>query len=595
MVGFVRERQSLKYTKETEMNYIVDYRARTDLIDKYKNNSLLLYALQLRFNISDITVIASDALTDGGDDKKCDLIYVAPEMGIAVVAQSYMKQNPQNTDLAPSNKASDLNTASAWVFAQNTDEIPERIREQVKSLQSSIKDGTISNVYFWYVHNLNECNNPTVREELVAMQSNSKAAVKTLFPQNEIEIIAMEVGNETIEKWYNTSSKQISITDSFEVETVNKGFEIQGEKWTAYVTAVAASWLKKLYNIYKDDLFSGNPRNYLGAGKKKNKINLGIIETIGEQPDNFWVYNNGVTALVSSYKISENNSKLTVTGITIINGAQTTGAISNAEKVDNAWVPIRFIKCGAYSIVDEIISNNNKQNEILSSDLRSNDMIQNKLRAEFEKYDKLFYSGGRRGNIRPSRSKEVLDPYVVAQALLAFHGDCVTAYNYRTDLWSNDQLYSSIFKENLSAEHIIFTYSLARGIDSYKIRLQQKGSERTEIEDKQFIFLSKRGSKMLFLYTVGRCMEGIIGKKIVDNMKLQFKDNFDFDKLISLWEEVTASILPISFQYLETVLKDGLKNKEQSERASTTVVGILTGIQTAIQLQLKDFIELVAS
>lgn len=87
----------------------------------------------------------------------------------------------------------------------------------------------------------------------------------------------------------------------------------------------------------------------------------------------------------------------------------------------------------------------------------------------------------------------MLDPYVVAQTLLAFHGDCVTAYNYRTDLWSNDQLYSSIFKENLSAEHIIFTYSLTRGIDSYKIRLQQKGSERTEIEDNQFVFLSKRG------------------------------------------------------------------------------------------------------
>lgn len=50
--------------KEREMNYIADYRARTDLINKYKNNSLLLYALQLRFNISDIASVASDALTD---------------------------------------------------------------------------------------------------------------------------------------------------------------------------------------------------------------------------------------------------------------------------------------------------------------------------------------------------------------------------------------------------------------------------------------------------------------------------------------------------------------------------------------------------
>lgn len=581
--------------KEREMNYIADYRARTDLINKYKNNSLLLYALQLRFNISDIASAASDALTDGGDDKKCDLIYVAPEIGIAVVAQSYMKQNPQDTDLAPGNKASDLNTASAWVFAQNAEDVPERIREQVKDLQRSIEDGSISIVYFWYVHNLNECNNPKVKEELGAMQINSKAAVQTLFPKNEIEIIALEVGNETIEKWYNTSNKQIKITDSFNVKTVNRGFEIQGEKWKAFVTAVSASWLKEIYNIYKDDLFSGNPRNYLGAGKKKNKINLGIIETIGEQPDNFWAYNNGITALVYNYDASENDGKLLVSGLTIINGAQTTGAISNAETVDNAWVPIRFIVCNDFSIVDAIISNNNKQNEILPSDLRSNDLIQNRLRKEFEKYDKLFYSGGRRGNIRPSRSKEVLDPYVVAQSLLAFHGDCVTAYNSKTDLWNNDSLYGSIFKENLTAEHIIFIYSLARAIDFYKLQLQQKDPERTTIENMQYVFLSKRGAKMLFLYTVGKCMEGIIGKKISNSWNLQFKNNSDFDILVSLWEKVIASILPMSFQHLESALGDGLKSKEQSEKAGTFVAGILTGFQTTIQGQLKDFVEFIDS
>ena len=54
------------------MNYIADFQARTDLIERYGNNALLLYALQLRFEITDIISVASDALTDGGDDKKCD-------------------------------------------------------------------------------------------------------------------------------------------------------------------------------------------------------------------------------------------------------------------------------------------------------------------------------------------------------------------------------------------------------------------------------------------------------------------------------------------------------------------------------------------
>lgn len=74
------------------MNYIADYRGRTDLISNYGSNSLLLYALQLRFDLSDIASVASESLTDGSNDKKCDLIYVDQDTGIAVVAQAYQKQ-----------------------------------------------------------------------------------------------------------------------------------------------------------------------------------------------------------------------------------------------------------------------------------------------------------------------------------------------------------------------------------------------------------------------------------------------------------------------------------------------------------------------
>lgn len=575
------------------MNYIADFQARTDLVSRYGNNALMLYALQLRFDISDIISIASDALTDGGNDKKCDLIYVDQDTGVAVIAQGYMKQTPKDTDLAPGNKACDLNTAAAWAFAQNPDDVPEQIREQVRLLQSSIENNSIGTIYFWYVHNLNEQNNPQIAEELSAMQTSARILLKSLFSGSETEVFAFEVGNETIEKWYNASSKQINVTGTFEVETPKVGFEIIGTKWKAYITAVSAKWLKEQYITYKNDLFSGNPRTYLGSGKKKNKINLGIMETIAQQPCNFWAYNNGVTALVNSYSVTEDEDgkeqHLSISGITIINGAQTTGAISSVDTLKDAWVPIRFIVCNDAEIIDEIINNNNKQNEILPSDLRSNDKTQNRLRTEFEPYTKLYYSGGRRGNIRPSRSKEILDPYIVAQALLAFHGDCVTAYNSKNDLWSSDQLYSSIFPENLTAKHIIFTYSLARAIDSYKLELQQKGENRTAIEEKQHKYLAKRGAKMLFLYTVSKCMEGVIGKKVRDNWAFAFRDNSDFDALVCNWKTVIKSILPMSCSPLEIALTDGLKSKELSENAADTVVGLFASVQDTIQSQLNVF------
>lgn len=55
-------------------NYIKQYKGRRDLIDNYGDNSLLLYALQLRYDIEDIVSVAAEALTDGSDDKKCDLM-----------------------------------------------------------------------------------------------------------------------------------------------------------------------------------------------------------------------------------------------------------------------------------------------------------------------------------------------------------------------------------------------------------------------------------------------------------------------------------------------------------------------------------------
>ena len=120
-------------------NYISNYKGRTDLVDLYGDNSLLLYALQLRYE---------------SDDKKCDLIYIDRDSGFAVVAQAYMKKNPTETDLAKVNKASDLNTAASWIFTRDINDIPDRIKDSVNELQEAIKDGDINTVYFWYVHNM---------------------------------------------------------------------------------------------------------------------------------------------------------------------------------------------------------------------------------------------------------------------------------------------------------------------------------------------------------------------------------------------------------------------------------------------------------
>ena len=93
---------------------ITNFDARDDLA-QYGTNALLLFALELRFALDDIDATAATALTDGPDDKSCDLVYIDGENGVVVVAQGYHASAPKPA--APSKKASDLNQALTWLIA----------------------------------------------------------------------------------------------------------------------------------------------------------------------------------------------------------------------------------------------------------------------------------------------------------------------------------------------------------------------------------------------------------------------------------------------------------------------------------------------
>jgi hypothetical protein len=54
------------------------------------DDAVSVFAINLRFNLDDIQTIVSEAITGGGDDKKCDVLYVDKEREIAVIAQCYI-------------------------------------------------------------------------------------------------------------------------------------------------------------------------------------------------------------------------------------------------------------------------------------------------------------------------------------------------------------------------------------------------------------------------------------------------------------------------------------------------------------------------
>ncbi|HCV9570036.1 TPA: hypothetical protein OW241_005213, partial [Klebsiella pneumoniae] len=98
------------------MQHIENLLKQTDLINKYGiGNAHLLWSMGLYLDESDFDKLASDGLTDGGNDKKIDFVIVSN--GTLFIAQGYHSTQENIKIAAPANKASDLNIALAWIIS----------------------------------------------------------------------------------------------------------------------------------------------------------------------------------------------------------------------------------------------------------------------------------------------------------------------------------------------------------------------------------------------------------------------------------------------------------------------------------------------
>jgi hypothetical protein len=357
--------------------------------------------------------------------------------------------------------------------------------------------------------------------------------------------------------------------------------------------------LHKIYRNYKTKLFSANVRDYLGSRKSDQNINHGIKQTAEKDPANFWVFNNGLTILVHDFELeatSGGNTVLKVRGLSIVNGAQTTGAIGSLRKAPatSALVPVRFIKTADRSVIYDIIRYNNSQNKVTAPDFRSTDRVQRRLKDEITRIPGAEYEGGRRGGHEDiiRRRANLLPSYTVGQALAALHGDPITAYNEKANIWISDRLYSKYFNDETTAAHIVFAYSLLRAVEAKKIELVQKSKQGlddlTSSEQKQLEFFRNRGSTYLFVTAVAGCLETFLSKRIPNLFRLTFNLTTSPATAQNLWREIVQVTAPLC-THLEDAFTDGLKNSERVRKAVQTFQGLVEVTATANERKYREF------
>lgn len=549
----------------TPFTCISTFNSRKDL-EKYNSEAWALFALDLHFNIEDIHAVAAHCITDGKNDRKCDIIYINEEEQKAIIAQSYCAEKIKPS--AKKNKASDLNTAVGWLLSRELDELPPLLKNRAEELRDYIINQKIKKIEVWYIHNCFE--HSEIANELKTVEHTGQSLLKGKpYAELEIDLKAKEIGLNTIESWYKSSKATILINEPFEVETLG-GYAVNNQNWRVYNTAVNASWIQQLFSTYNDDLFSANIRGYLGSRKNENNINNNIKTTMEEQPENFFIFNNGITALVNKLHLPESHTSniLKIEGISIVNGAQTTGSIGSLKKSlqnTNSSIPLRFIECKDPKIIENIIRYNNSQNNVQVSDFRSTDFTQTRLRSEFtEYYPDLTYLGGRRGGgeDRIKRIKNLVSSDQVAQSLKAFHGDVENATHAKSKIWEDDNLYSEIFSEHTSAKHIIFVYSLNQALISYKQYLKDLSKteeELKELDADTLEFFSKIGWNFIIMHTIGQSLEILLNKKVTSRFDLQFKEGTTLEKAIENWKNLLGLLIPNAIYTLSPALKDKVR------------------------------------
>ena len=152
------------------------------------------------------------------------------------------------------------------------------------------------------------------------------------------------------------------------------------DKISSYMAFIPGDVLFNIYRIFGQRLLSLNVRSFLQLG---TKINKGIRQTLLNEPDRFFSYNNGIVVVVDDIQIdSDKNGSFikSATGFQIVNGGQTTATLYRTKKQDNAdftnvVVPAKITlvkKEYLDEVVPKISEYANTQNIVKKADFSSN-------------------------------------------------------------------------------------------------------------------------------------------------------------------------------------------------------------------------------
>lgn len=415
----------------------------------------------INFHDLDEDEALSSAAMDGGNDNGIDLVFADDSNKTIYVLQGHCGDNHEKQ--TPKSKWSDI--VAAIPFFENTKGLKDlgksELADQIDSTKADYPDYSVA---FGLV-SLGLTN-------AAITKSVSQTKISPTFSEFQFFYSGQK---DILDQYKGLIESEQGITE----DTLNfsgKYIEDSGDYGRAWIGNVSASELIRLNKRYTNQLFAGNVRLFLG--NRKGGINEQIIKTAKQTPGLFWALNNGVSIIADTAEpIGNNNDALKLRRFSVVNGCQTTSALTEANATSDCKVLLRVI-AAKEAVKNDVVRFNNSQNAIKIWTVRAVDSTQERLRREFEAL-KISYAPKQSGSRRKRDTSKIIELDRLAQYLAAQHNKfLIQAIDNKAELF--DQPYSQLFYPQISATSILLAWHLGNICEEKRIeQLEELGPNST--------------------------------------------------------------------------------------------------------------------
>jgi hypothetical protein len=437
------------------------------------------FAVSKILKIDDAEVAA--ALTDGGDDRGIDAVYIdsRPEARrIHLFQFKHVADFKKSENHFPSNEVDKISTFLDDCFRQ--DEGMEAscnplLWLKVQAIWSALEES----VYSVHIH---LCSNASKLKSHHADRFR-----EALKPYRHAQLSEHDL------TWFSNALSRASRDDRKLVLPIVEN-QLFGRTDGFAQGLIATVRATDLVDLIRDPeypgevdstLFEENIRLYLG---EENEVNRKILNTaLSRNNLEFWYLNNGVTIVCEAleYQPKSATPKAHMTNPQIVNGGQTSHALFEASRNEMARIAdvrilVRIIETADPSLTNRVAEATNSQTPIRSRDIRSNDKVQIQLENALRPLG-YFYERKNDQHISEANDRRI-DAVKLGQVILAY----VLKEPDRAKTASNKifgEYYDWVFNENvLSAENVIAIWSIYKKVEEDRqktIKVMAGGLRRT--------------------------------------------------------------------------------------------------------------------